>query len=266
MKSLNPSLSEEQANNHFHPTFKKKHKGKINPKSVIAQKTTSRPSQCKVSQQFRWRTTIDKAIAFLLERDIVICRVTGKSFGELIEHFMIGIDETCLIADYDGYMRIIGEFGKRKHENMSGYCHASAKMCCTGTAGGSNTPTVFLMEGKNRRSDFSDEYLAESGCAVGSTIKMTEKAFMKEEAWLKMTPKLIEGYLSIPYVKDNPQWYVIDIFDGFGAHCMNHAALEMRLEANIISIKEEGGSSSANQAYDKEVENTDKRVQRQILA
>ena len=62
---LNHGLSEEQENNHFHRNFKKKHKGKINPKSVIAQKTTSRPSQCKVSQQFRWRTTIDKAIAFL---------------------------------------------------------------------------------------------------------------------------------------------------------------------------------------------------------
>ena len=119
MKSLNPSLSEEQANNHFHPTFKKKHKGKINPKSVIAQKTTSRPSQCKVSQQFRWRTTIDKAIAFLQEHDIVICRVTGKSFGELIEHFLIGIYKTFLIADSDGDTRIIGEFGKRKHDKIS---------------------------------------------------------------------------------------------------------------------------------------------------
>ena len=47
---------------------------------------------------------------------------------------------------------------------------------------------------------------------------------------------------------------------------MNHTDLEMRLEANIISIKEEGDSSSVNQAYDKEVEKTDKRVQRQSLA
>ena len=45
-------------------------------------------------------------------------------------------------------------------------------MCHTGTARGINAPTVFLMEGENRRSGFSDEYLVESGCAVGSTIKM----------------------------------------------------------------------------------------------
>ena len=61
---------------------------------------------------------------------------------------------------------------------MSGNCRPSATMCCTGTAGGSNAPTVFLMKGKNNRSGFSDEHLAESGCAMGSTIQITEKAFM----------------------------------------------------------------------------------------
>ena len=127
-------------------------------------------------------------------------------------------------------------------------------------------PTVFLMEGNNRRSGFSDEYLVESGCSVGSTIKMTEKAFMIEEVWLIMTTKLIEGYRSLPYVKYNPQWYVMENFYGFGSHCMNHTALEMRLDANIISIKEEGDSSSVNQAYDKEVTKTEKRVQCQSLA
>ena len=99
--------------------------------------------------------------------------MTGKSFGELIDQFMIGIDETCLIADYDGDTRIIGKFGKRKHEKMYGNFRASTTMCRTGTVGGSNAPTVFLMEGNNRRSGFSDEYIVESWCAVGSTVQMT---------------------------------------------------------------------------------------------
>ena len=83
---------------------------------------------------------------------------------------------------------------------------------------------------------------------MGSKIQITEKAFMTEEACLRMTPKLVEGYRSLPYVKDNPQWYLIDIFYGFGAHFMNHTALEMMLESNIISIKKEADSSSFNQA------------------
>ena len=45
--------------------------------------------------------------------------MTGKSFGELIEHFLIGIYKTFLIADSDGDTRIIGEFGKRKHDKIS---------------------------------------------------------------------------------------------------------------------------------------------------
>ena len=45
--------------------------------------------------------------------------MTGKSFGELIKHFMIGLDKTCLIADADVDMRIIGNFGKRNNEKMS---------------------------------------------------------------------------------------------------------------------------------------------------
>ena len=89
---------------------------------------------------------------------------------------------------------------------------------------------------------------------------------MTEEAWLRIKPKLFEGYRSIPYAKDNHQWYVMGIFDGFGSHCMNHTALDMRLEANIVSIKEEGGYSSVDQAYDKEVAKTKKRVQRHSLA
>ena len=64
---------------------------------------------------------------------------------------------------------------------------------------------------------------------MGSTIQMTEKAFLTEKAWLRMTPNLIEGYRSLPYIQYNPQWYVMDIFDGIGAHCMNHTALDMRL-------------------------------------
>ena len=78
---LNPGLSEDQANNHFHCNFKKKHKGRIKPKAVISQKTTSRRSQSTVSQQFMGRTNIDKAIAFLQEHNIGICRVTEKLFG-----------------------------------------------------------------------------------------------------------------------------------------------------------------------------------------
>ena len=82
---------------------------------------------------------------------------------------------------------------------------------------------------------------------------MTENAYMTEEAWEGMAPSIVKGYRALPVVKDNPQWWMIEIFDGFGAHLTNLNALKQRAEAKILSIKEEGDSSSYNQAYDKHV-------------
>lgn len=89
---------------------------------------------------------------------------------------------------------------------------------------------------------------------------------MTEEAWVSMTPKLVEGYRNLPYIKENPQWWCLEIFDGFGPHLNNYEALKMREDAKILSIKEEGDSSQVNQAYDKEAARSDKRQQRQSLA
>ena len=69
----------------------------------------------------------------------------------------------------------------------------------------------------------------------------------------------------MPFVRDNPDWYVLEIVDGFGAHLKKYDALKMRLDAKIICVKEEGDSSSVNQAYDKFVAKSDKKVHRQTL-
>ncbi|KAL7528028.1 LOW QUALITY PROTEIN: hypothetical protein ACHAXR_004391, partial [Thalassiosira sp. AJA248-18] len=260
IQALNSALGETQAKNYFHRTFKKQFKGRIKSKAVKAQKTTSRRSQCTVAQQFRWRKTIDKAYKTLLERNTGTCR---KQF---LEHFIIGLDETNLQADADGDRKIIGEFGKKKHEKKVSDCRASATMCRTGTAGGNNGPTVFVMKGKKRRDGYDEKFLMDEGCAVGSSFEMTENAFMTEEAWLSMTPKLVEGYRNLPYIKENPQWWCLEIFDGFGPHLNNYEALKMREDAKILSIKEEGDSSQVNQAYDKEAARSDKRQQRQSLS
>jgi hypothetical protein len=69
-----------------------------------------------VAQQFRWFKNYEKALALLREKNTGVCNKTGKQFGEVIEHFILGADETCLIADADGDLRILGEAGNRKHE------------------------------------------------------------------------------------------------------------------------------------------------------
>ncbi len=65
-----------------------------------------------------------------------------------------------------------------------------------------------------------------------------------------MTPSLVKGYWDLPVVRDNPQWWMIEIFDGFGAHLTN---LNQCADALILSIKEEGDLSLYNQAYNKHI-------------
>ena len=85
----------------------------------------------------------------------------------------------------------------------------------TGNAAGNNGPTAFVMKGKKRRAGYSDAFLEREGCAPGSTITMTKNAFMTDAAWETMADSIIRGYRSMPYVKENPQWWMIEIFDGF---------------------------------------------------
>ncbi len=55
---------------------------------------------------------------------------------------------------------------------------------------------------------------------------------------------------------------MIEIFDGFGAHLNNLSLMNQRADAKILSIKEEGDSSSYNQAYDKHVAKSNKNHMR----
>lgn len=134
----------------------------------------------------------------------------GKSFGELIENFLIGGNKTSLIADADGDLRIVGEFGQKKHKKVSD-CWSLITIYRTGTLAGSNGPTVFIVKGKRIRSGYMEDFLMEQGAAFGLSIQMTENAFMTKLAWRAMTPKLVVGYRKLPYAEWNPQWWAIEI-------------------------------------------------------
>ena len=51
----------------------------------------------------------------------------------------------------------------------------------------------------------------------------------------------------LPYLKWNPQWWAIKIFDGFSAHLDDLGSLQHCWENLIVSIREEGNSLSINQ-------------------
>ena len=81
---------------------------------------------------------------------------------------------------------------------------------------------------------------------------MTPSAFMTIKAWEHMSPHVVKGLRNInPVVTANPQWFMLEIIDGFGAHLGSLYALEICYNNKILCLKEEGDSSHVNQAYDK---------------
>jgi hypothetical protein len=113
---------------------------------------------------------------------------------------------------------------------------------------------------------FTDKFLEKHGAAVGSTLIITESAYMTEVAWETMTPVLVKGIRGMPVIHDNPQWWAIELFDGFGPHTSSYYAMKHRYDNKILCLKEEGDSSHVNQAYDKFVAKSDKSLQKDGLS
>jgi len=179
-QQLNPDMNHIAAKNYVQRIFKSASAGRINPRPVKAQTTTSRRSQYTVAQQSCWFQNYGHAISFLREKNTGICNKTGKQFGKLIEHFILGGDETCLLADIDGDLKILGKTGRKKHEKKATDYRGSITMYRTGNAAGNNGSTAFIMKGKRRKTGFSNSFLEKEGAAPGSTIAMTDNAFMTD--------------------------------------------------------------------------------------
>ena len=257
---ISPKLTRDQARLHLNRTLLKNHPDQVKPKPKVAQATTTKRSAITVEQQFRRHMTYDSSLDELMKRNTGLCRLTGLKFDELIHHFLVGADETCMMACEDGKILVIGSAGRKKHEKKTNDSRVSITMYRTECVAGDTGPTVFLLKGVRKRQGFTDAFL-EKKCEakVGSTIIMTPNAFMTIDAWEAMTPSVCKGLRNInKFVAANPQWWMLEIFDGFGAHLLSFTAMQQRLDNKILSLKEEGDSSHVNQGYDKFVAKSDK--------
>ena len=95
----------------------------------------------------------------------------------------IGADEACLME------LLIRKNKKGKFPTSE--CRASIiTMFRSGVSIGGNDLTGFFMKGKKRRAGYTDNLLVNHGCEEGSTIIMTENAFMTNDAWIELTKKV----------------------------------------------------------------------------
>jgi hypothetical protein len=84
---------------------------------------------------------------------------------------------------------------------------------------------------------------------------------------VQATPSIIKDLRSSdPIVQANPQWWVLEVFDGHGPHTMSLPAMQLRYDSKIQLLKEEGNSSHVNQAYDKFVAPANKSAKDESLA
>ena len=105
-----------------------------------------------------------------------------------------------MIADADGSLRVLGAAEKKKHEKKSSDYRGSITMYRSGNCAGNNGPTAFIMKGKARKKGWRfDDILVSNGCEEGSTIAMTENAFMTDEAWYNITEKVFDPFFCLLY-------------------------------------------------------------------
>ena len=216
-----------------------------------------------MAQQFRWHTSVDSALDWLRSQNAGTT-ADGKTFGEVASHFVLGGDETCFLASA-GDVSIIGDKGKKKHEVTTADSRTSITVYRTGSAAGATGPTGFLPPGTQTKTGYTDQFLVAHGAKHGSTIVMTDTGYMTEDAWLRMAPFMVAGIRAMPVICDRPDWWVLKIIDGFGAHTSSLAAMEVYADAKVLLLKEEGDTSHVCQAYDQMVAKDDKRSMRACL-
>ena len=163
---------------------------------VKAQASTEKRSQITVPQQYRWHTTIDSAFNFLRNNNLGTT-LDGKSFGEVMPHFVLGGDETGLLAS-NGDVSIIGDKAKRKHEVSTAGSRTSITVYRCSNAAGNDGPTGFLPPGKYGKLGYNDNFLMKHGAAPGSTIVMKDTGYMTEAAWLELAPSMARVIRQMP--------------------------------------------------------------------
>lgn len=164
IQDLKPKLSKQQVSDVFLKTIRPNNCSLLT-NIVKAQATTTKRNQITVAQQYRWHHTVDKAFRMLRSLNTGTLR-DGRTFAEVMEHFVAGGDETCFLAS-SGDVKIIGDKRKKKHELASANSRVSTTIYRVGFASGHTGPTAFLPPGVRRKTGYTDQFLVNHGAMPG---------------------------------------------------------------------------------------------------
>jgi hypothetical protein len=252
---------------------------------VTAQKTTTKRGWITTEQQVHWHGVIES-----IWKDQDGTNLPTEEFSPLKPHFACNLDETCVMG-CEGTIKIIGDGGWKKDNKSVEDNRDSIKIVRIGNSGGSSGQLLFLARGKTMDVP-ALKNLPSLGVPPNSKIIMMPTAFMTDEAWAALAPNLAKGirampvciclHLMLPFllmlsnaffsilfylkvIKDYPHWWVVLTLDGYGSHLNVSSALQVLHEHKIHIVKEEGGASDTNQAYDASVAKADKASNQWLL-
>ena len=165
----------------------------------------------------------------------------------MMDHFIIDGDDLLIMANNKIYLCVIGTTDLRKNYNNGDDIGGCITLYRTGTEDGSTGTTVFLLSGKIPRRGFNYNFLIKYGASLGSVIIMTDKDYMKTKAWEDMKKILMEGYINLPIIRDNYQWWFEDITYRFFSHHSSLKTPKIRSDRKCVNVNEEANASHMNQ-------------------
>ncbi len=86
---------------------------------------------------------MEEVYTFMRTKNTGLCKLWGKSFGKIMPHFIIRLDEMCLMSDCHGDLRVFAASDKKKQEKLLQDCRCSITAMRTGTVANTTGPTMF---------------------------------------------------------------------------------------------------------------------------
>jgi hypothetical protein len=105
------------------------------------QATTSNRTNRNTAQQYCWHCAVDEAYDFMRTKNTGLCKLSGKSFGEVMPNLIVGLDKMCLMSNCHGNLQVFAAADKKKQEKLLQDCRCSITVMRTGTASGITGPT-----------------------------------------------------------------------------------------------------------------------------
>ncbi len=106
------------------------------------QATTRDRTNINVAQQYRWHCAVDEVYDFMRIKNTGLCKLLGKSFGEVVPRFIIGLDKMCLMSDCHNNLRMFAAADKKKQEKLLQDCRFSITVVRMDTVASTTRPTI----------------------------------------------------------------------------------------------------------------------------